>query len=178
MPCRKRKKITSASWALACCCRFWALVFFNNSSFSERSLFQESLTEGKKGRVSKFAYDFLLRQPTLSPLQIIQWSIPNLLCASEKKILKFRLFSFSIQSPCHSESWAEISSRKKGSSDSNSEQNAPSWRTRADTNLGNFSGYQFITKFSPTQNKIGGLRPFIYWRYYWGRLTSPMCTAL
>ena len=80
------KKITSASWALACCCRFWALVFFNNSSFSERSLFQESLTEGKKGRVSKFAYDFLLRQPALSPPQIIQWSIPNLLCTSEKTI--------------------------------------------------------------------------------------------
>ena len=36
-------KITSASWALVCCCWCWTFIFLSNSSFSERSLFQESL---------------------------------------------------------------------------------------------------------------------------------------
>ena len=36
-------KITSASWALVCCCWCWTFIFLSKSSFSERSLFQESL---------------------------------------------------------------------------------------------------------------------------------------
>lgn len=41
------RRLTSASWALACCCESCSLPLFNNSSFSARSLFQESLSKRK-----------------------------------------------------------------------------------------------------------------------------------